>query len=864
MLTLLCDVKFLSGRDDINIKDTDLGAFKYTEKKSVSMINPYVEGKQDYAHLRDQDYILHGRKIKSLKNSIKKLEEILKTNRIVHCTWIDNAMITMLLSNGILVHVCINIFTGEINRISFDKFFLGKLISESVTNVVMTRLHILISYDINQLTFVYLQKPNMKKNVPEKISRMDPKIFNVIISGTHTKKIARHLACNSSYDLLSVWTKSSQNEVYPWRPTVRDQDRANIHIYKLSRNKLDLLCFHWTENDPISVQFSKVNQNQLRSIEQKMTRKEVTIEICVYEINKSKIQRLSTTCIPLQAQVCCFSFSPDNEKLMLGCIDASVVIFDEWRGITHLIKAAFIPTLVTWHADSACLWISNEKCQIQCFDISLSCIRNQILNEEISSVSVLDLANYFTIQTPLLKINCSKKPDLTQYNERYTQTDSYALLLFENGPIVILRIYGGNGHKGDFHTSGLTADVLIQQYLKLNNVEKAINVLLCLNWDRYGDILMISLQKIANYIFRQPFQLEREAQLTKALGSFLIPVKPLSDETQIEFRDQVRDITRKFFQYLLRNKSYEKAFNLAIDIDDEDIFMDLSNCAKEDSNFELAHDAFCKAETIISRSDSSRQSSHSTCSRDSCSLCDTNSSADDEFETEKSWTESKKKSKSTAAIKNIMSPIGDGFFIPKPELKVSNLSTKPASNLPVNLNNKNAKMPNYSFIRSKGEVSLNDGIAELLKYQRIQKSSKMSQSIPQQPHAVFNTVVDVVPKPQWNIPDQTVGIPTSVEQHGSKPIIHHPLVSGKIPALSHITSTGLSSILSQQQASHIRKEHGERNMEKNKVKFSNTVTVAVVPDMRKEKTMKKDVHRSKALNDSPSLNLQNDASLTWV
>lgn len=295
---------------------------------------------------------------------------------------------------------------------------------------------------------------------------------------------------------------------------------------------------------------------------------------------------------------------------MLGCIDASVILFDERRGITLLVKATFIPTLVSWHADSAILMIANEKCQIQYFDCSLSCIRNQIMNEELSSsVGVLDLTTYFTVQSQLLQIKCSKKPDLTQYNERYIQSDSYAVLLFENGPIVLLRLYGGNGHKEDLHTSGLSADILIQQYLKLNNVEKAINVLLCLNWDRYGDILMISLQKIANYIFRQPFQLEREAQLTKALGSFLIPVKPLSEDTQLEFGDQVRDITRKFFQYLLRNKSYEKAFNLAIDIDDEDIFMDLSNCAKEDGYMELAHDAFCKAETIYARSDSSKQSS---------------------------------------------------------------------------------------------------------------------------------------------------------------------------------------------------------------------------------------------------------------
>lgn len=68
----------------------------------------------------------------------------------------------------------------------------------------------------------------------------------------------------------------------------------------------------------------------------------MTIEICVYDINNSKIQRTSVTSIPLQSQVCCHSFSPDNEKLMLGCIDTNIIFFDEGRGITHLIKAAFV------------------------------------------------------------------------------------------------------------------------------------------------------------------------------------------------------------------------------------------------------------------------------------------------------------------------------------------------------------------------------------------------------------------------------------------------------------------------------------------------------------------------------------------
>lgn len=107
--------------------------------------------------------------------------------------------------------------------------------------------------------------------------------------------------------------------------------------------------------------------------------------------------------------------------------------------------------------------------------------------------------------------------------------------------------------RGDpVHGSGLTADVLVGQYLAGNQVERAINVLLCMNWDTYGALCMVALHRIANHVLRLPLVPEREAQLQKALGSFLVPVKALCDETEADFGEPVRDLTRKFFQYLLR------------------------------------------------------------------------------------------------------------------------------------------------------------------------------------------------------------------------------------------------------------------------------------------------------------------------
>jgi WD repeat-containing and planar cell polarity effector protein len=200
----------------------------------------------------------------------------------------------------------------------------------------------MIAYNINQITFISFQKLTTKSfNTIEKINDRNPIIYNVLISGD--KKIPRYLVCNKANDMLMIWTKSSQSEVFPWRPTVKDQDRANLHIYLLSPMKIELLSYYWTENDPICLEFSIHGNNQINIVEQKISKKgEVTIESSIYQVQKLKLQRQSITTIPIQTQICCSAYSPDQEKLLVGCIDGSILLFDSERGVTHMVKAAFV------------------------------------------------------------------------------------------------------------------------------------------------------------------------------------------------------------------------------------------------------------------------------------------------------------------------------------------------------------------------------------------------------------------------------------------------------------------------------------------------------------------------------------------
>lgn len=165
----------------------------------------------------------------------------------------------------------------------------------------------------------------------------------------------------------------------------------------------------------------------------------------------------------------------------------------------------------------------------------------------------LNNLNSTTATANLCQISFSRKPELSQYvQHKYAPTDCFLLLLYEHGPLGCLRFPAAAGMRGDIHNSGLTADVLLDQYLHLHQLDKAINLLGALNWETYGAMCLISLHKIANYVFyhSDPQQHCTGVELmSRALQTF---TDSLSEETKDEFSDQVFDLKRRFFFYLLR------------------------------------------------------------------------------------------------------------------------------------------------------------------------------------------------------------------------------------------------------------------------------------------------------------------------
>lgn len=106
--------------------------FDHKKDTSSSTADKYYHAKRDYAEKRGVVLSNKNKNTNKLKSSLKQFEEELKTKKVVFCEWSDQKTFHLMLSNGLLIYVEIDAFTGDVSRINFDKYFVGKIISENI------------------------------------------------------------------------------------------------------------------------------------------------------------------------------------------------------------------------------------------------------------------------------------------------------------------------------------------------------------------------------------------------------------------------------------------------------------------------------------------------------------------------------------------------------------------------------------------------------------------------------------------------------------------------------------------------------------------------------------------------------------
>ncbi|RMC07831.1 hypothetical protein DUI87_15300 [Hirundo rustica rustica] len=532
-----------------NYTDGDIGIHQYCDKKEPAsqMKHSYLEEKQKLAESRDYPWILKTKRPDKLRDALKEVEDLMQSSPCVLSKWKNKHTCQLLFHSGILVSLSLS--GPQLEKVVIDRTLVGKLISDTISDV----------YKDDGFSHV-------NKRL-EKLSCLDSKISYVDIRGPEGRRMKRHLAINCTQDLVICWWSATSDEAWPWSPISCQRDRANLLLLCCAHGKLEVLSYVRTEWDPLDARFSCLQPRQVLTVEHSVSAaKEPMADSCVYKCVRNRIQCTAVTRIPLPAKAtsCCRDVTED--KLVLGCEDSSVVLYEAYGQVTLLAQAELLPAVMTYHPSGAVLVVGSSQGELQLFDTALSPIKIQLLAQDYSPEATLQFSKHCEVPTSLIQIQWATSPGAFPSPDSMEIHD-LLLVRFDKGPLGVLHFKLGVLTRGQL---GLVE--IIHQYIRYDEIQEAVNVLSTMNWNTMGQKCFICLSAICNHLLRQKLTPAREAQLEASLGTFYAPTRPLLDGTVLEYRDPISRYARRFFHHLLRSPCY------AHEDDENEEFLPLPVC----------------------------------------------------------------------------------------------------------------------------------------------------------------------------------------------------------------------------------------------------------------------------------------------
>lgn len=200
-----------------------------------------------------------------------------------------------------------------------------------------------------------------------------------------------------------------------------------------------VLSYIRTEWDPLDARFSSLQPQQVLTVEHSVSAaKEPMADSCVYKCGRNRIQCAAITRIPLPSRAisCCRDGTED--KLVLGCEDSSVVLYEAYSQVTLLGQAELLPAVITYHPSGAVLVVGSSQGELQLFDTALSPIKIQLLAQDYSPEATLQFSKHCEVSTSLIQIQWAASPGAFPSPD---SMDIHDLLLvrFDKGPLGVLQ-----------------------------------------------------------------------------------------------------------------------------------------------------------------------------------------------------------------------------------------------------------------------------------------------------------------------------------------------------------------------------------------------------------------------------------------
>ncbi|XP_013180111.1 PREDICTED: WD repeat-containing and planar cell polarity effector protein fritz isoform X1 [Papilio xuthus] len=579
------NVKFITSEETLYLKSGDFKSYKYETKKRLDE-TVYDAGKRNYCERRGGYWRI------PKSSQLRQLESTLRDRHVVECIWVTDLLATLVFSSGVIAYASIKPKTLDVTQILFDRYCIGKLSGQTVTGVVFTKTHLLFTHAERTATLFTFGKTIENSSHPCRLSDRDPHVQVLELGGARRAERRLSWCCDGSGVKVLLWSAASA-EPAPWSPVL--EDLANLHLYQIHGQQVSLIAFHQLENEVLCAELSQKNDNVVHIVEQTACHKNgVTVEWQQFDISNPEERvvhlsalRVGATRVSLPAVVRVARRSHCGHRLLATCIDGSLHIIHQATGLTHSVRAGFIPTDVRWAGEL--VLAVEEAGRLQCFDRALSLLHHH--------TKCLDLVSHFR-DTRRMQVLAT----------RDMKSGPIILALFAGGPLTLLHI---------------THQRLLTAWIRADRTSNAVSLLRAMDWEEEGIECLRALSELVHGALRNSQQdktMNNENAAQAALGAFLAPSVPLGTSA-LRFAPPVHDLARKFFHHLLRRGRIEKALSLAVDLSAWDLFADARWAARRAGQPHLAREAARAAHHYahLHADDSECSESCSQCSSRTCS-----------------------------------------------------------------------------------------------------------------------------------------------------------------------------------------------------------------------------------------------------
>jgi hypothetical protein len=360
-------------------------------------------------------------------------------HQVVWCKWRTGRLLQLVLSNGLLASLWLGKL-GGLERITLDRWLVGKL-GEHVTDLHYSGRLLAVAYLEARLTVVTLGRAGEGRG--EQLASLEPRLTTLELPGPPGRRLERRLEVAADGAQLLVWWSTGGQEVFPWAPSLRDEDRANLVLVSLKAEPVVTACSR-TGGEPLYCRF--LQDSTVHCLAQSQAggarRGETQLENSILALEHGKhLRRKVARTVIVSNVVICHALVPLSDSVLLGTVDGAIFTFDQVENrVDNQVKGGFTASSLVCHPEGAIFLALSEKGLVQCFDTALTPVQLCFPNEEQVTSNVLDLTSYFRGPSSL-RGGCWAAPPSPASSAAPDSAMAFNLFLlrWQGGPLALLR-----------------------------------------------------------------------------------------------------------------------------------------------------------------------------------------------------------------------------------------------------------------------------------------------------------------------------------------------------------------------------------------------------------------------------------------